>query len=1101
MEPMTRLGLVLRSVLFHHRALAAVLAAAALASAIPVGALLVGDSVRFTLQQSALRRLGGVTHVIHTPQPLFQQDLAARLSLASGMPAASALLLPAVALREEGGDQALQVHDAQVFGIDADFGGAALLPGQGGAVINQGLAARLGLHVGQRLSLRVALPSSLPHDAPLAARGRPTTVRASLLVERIVADLPMADFALRADHRPPCNVFVERGWLQQWLGAGTRANLLTLRSPHMDDPTLQASLARVWLLEDAGLSTRAAPGGVVQLDSTRVFLDPALAQAAASLPDAQPVGALSYLVNGLTAASGASTPYSFVLAIEPSAQRGLSPVPSDMADDEILVNRWLADGLQVGAGATLRLDYFALTPSNTFAETSRTFRVRGVVEMADLCAEADLAPHFPGLTDADRCADWDIGLPLDKAKISDAANEAYWHSYRATPKAIVTLKAGQAMWGNRFGNLTALRFGPAAGLAETWMAALAHAVDPRLLGLSIQPLAAQAQRAAAEAMDFGELFLGLSFFLIAAALLLVALLFSLGIQTRAAEVGLLLALGFGRLQVAALFLAEGCTVAALGCAAGAALGSLYTRALLWGLARQWHGAVADAAIQYHAEPRTLVLGVLAAFVCASLAVVAALWRQTRRPLPLLLGRQDADDASERVPRQGRLVGMLSLLAAVAALVVVFWPHAEPAPAFLGAGALLLGAGLGAVWQGLGRAAQGRGALTLVSLGLRAAARRRTRSLGVVASLACGSFLVLAVASMQEDAAAHAELRSSGTGGFSLYAEATLPIDENRRTSTGRARLRLDQEPALTAARIVPLRVQDGDDASCLNLHHAQTPRLLGVDPRDMAQRHAFVDAERAKLWSLLDAPQQDGAIPALAGDADTATWGLRKRADPEHGDTLTYTDEAGRRLLVRLVGTLPMRLSLFQGSLLISERAFLAHFPSQSGARVLLVDAAAAPAAAAALSRRLGRFGLDIVPSAQRLRAFGAVEAAYMAVFLVLGALGLLLGSIGTGIVVARNLLERRAELALLAAVGFAPRQIRRVVLVESWLTLGAGIGLGVVASLVAMLPSLRAPGAHPPWLAMGELVLGIVVLQAAWIAVCVRWASARAGVADLRGE
>ena len=39
--------------------------------------------------------------------------------------------------------------------------------------------------------------------------------------------------------------------------------------------------------------------------------------------------------------------------------------------------------------------------------------------------------------------------------------------------------------------------------------------------------------------------------------------------------------------------------------------------------------------------------------------------------------------------------------------------------------------------------------------------------------------------------------------------------------------------------IVPLRVREGDDASCLNLSRAQNPRLVGVQPAEFVKRKAF----------------------------------------------------------------------------------------------------------------------------------------------------------------------------------------------------------------------------------------------------------------------
>jgi ABC-type antimicrobial peptide transport system permease subunit len=58
-------------------------------------------------------------------------------------------------------------------------------------------------------------------------------------------------------------------------------------------------------------------------------------------------------------------------------------------------------------------------------------------------------------------------------------------------------------------------------------------------------------------VDFGQRFLGLSLFLIAAALMLTGLLFLLSVDQRTADIGIFAALGFPRARVRRLVLAEG----------------------------------------------------------------------------------------------------------------------------------------------------------------------------------------------------------------------------------------------------------------------------------------------------------------------------------------------------------------------------------------------------------------------------------------------------------------------------------------------------------------------------------------------------------------
>jgi hypothetical protein len=315
-----------------------------------------------------------------------------------------------------------------------------------------------------------------------------------------------------------------------------------------------------------------------------------------------------------------------------------------------------------------------------------------------------------------------------------------------------------------------------------------------------------------------------------------------------------------------------------------------------------------------------------------------------------------------------------------------------------------------------------------SLGLRNAARSRGRSLTIVAVLASGVFLLVAVNAFHQDPRANAP----GTGNFAWHAETTAPVYE--------------QLPGA-----VEMRVREGDDASCLNLNRAQQPRLLGVRPEDLAKRNAF-----GGKWESLHQPGD--AVPAI-GDEATVKWALGKKV----GDTLPYTDEHGRTFQLRIVGMLPS--SILQGSLVISERNFIEKFPSASGYRVFLMDAMTEE-----LARSLEDKGFEAVPTWRRLAEFSQVENTYLGIFQALGGLGLLLGSVGLAIVVLRNVMERRGELALLQAVGFERRKLRWLVLSEHWLLVLLGVALGTGAALVAVWPQ-RAHGV--PVLTLALLAAG----------------------------
>ena len=198
--------------------------------------------------------------------------------------------------------------------------------------------------------------------------------------------------------------------------------------------------------------------------------------------------------------------------------------------------------------------------------------------------------------------------------------------------------------------------------------AFSQLVRPSELGLRFEPVREQALKAAEQAQDFGQLFLGFSIFLVVAALLLMALLFQFGLEQRAAEVGTLLALGFTPRQVRRLFLREGAMLALGGSLLGALGGLGYAKAMLWGLATVWRSAVGPSALQFHATPATLVIGVFAGTVVAVLTIWLTLRKQARQPARELLAGE-VQSPKSKVQSRGAWIAVGAGLAAVA---IVGW---------------------------------------------------------------------------------------------------------------------------------------------------------------------------------------------------------------------------------------------------------------------------------------------------------------------------------------------------------------------------------------------------------------------------------------------
>jgi hypothetical protein len=507
----------------------------------------------------------------------------------------------------------------------------------------------------------------------------------------------------------------------------------------------------------------------------------------------------------------------------------------------------------------------------------------------------------------------------------------------------------------------------------------------------------------------------------------------------------------------------------------------------------WRGAVGAVSFQFVLPPETLATGIASGIIVALVAMWLASRRQLRHSARELLNGEIVETS-----KRGRTGRVTFILAAVAFLSAVgMLVSMKGAEAFFGAGSLLLISGLLLALGSLRRLANAAtsGLESIGQLGTRNTTRRRGRSLATIAVLASGVFMVVAVDSFRHPPVHDGDTSDPGTGGFALVGESSLPIYEDLNSAKGREAYGLSDD-LMRDVRVVPLRVRDGDEASCLNLNRALQPRILGVNPKEFQDRKAFHFEDSKADWSLLSKPIASGEIPGIA-DANTLEYSVQKSV----GDTIDYTDDRGQPLKIRIVAALSG--SILQGNILISEDEFIKKFPDSGGYRYFLIDTPPdkAEAVRAELSRALTDRGLEVTSTARRLGEFQAVENTYLAIFQALGGLGLLLGSAGLAVVVARNVLERRREFGLLAAVGFRPRQLRQLVFVEHrWLIISALV-IGTISALVAVWPNLLQKAGGFPLREMAILILALALGCVFWTWLATRLALRDSGTEALRAE
>jgi ABC-type antimicrobial peptide transport system permease subunit len=991
--------LLARNLTWYWRTNLAALLGVAAATAVLGGALLVGESVRASLRDLALARLGN-TDVVVTRNGFFREELLP----SRDRQGAVIIALEGAITHEPSGKRAAGV---QIYGVDERFWRFQSEPGgppQGREILlTSALARELGAAANDAILLRVPKPSSIPLES---LHGRKEDVgRTIRLTVRGVAD---REFSLRPQQGELRAAYVPLARLQKDLDQRDKVNTILVAGA----ADVERALKKSYALADLGLRLRVLEKpACLSLESDTALITDALATAvsntAASLGlQTQPV--LTYLANSIRVGARA-TPYSVVTALD----SGLAPA----AEDGIVLNEWAARDLGAKPGDPVDLEYYVWRADGRLHTDTARFRLERIAPLAGDAADPALTPDYPGIAQSRSLRDWDPPFPLDLARIRPV-DEQYWNRYRATPKAFIRLARGRQLWGTRFGSLTSIRvFPPSPAFAE----ALRDALDPAKMGLIVAPVKAQALEAAQGATDFGEYFTYFSFFLMVSALLLAGLFFKLGIEQRSKEIGVLRALGFSASKIRTIFLLEGAALAAAGAATGAAAAIAYGALILLGLRTWWFDAVGTRLLSLHASLPTLAAA-FAAGMIAGLASVAWTLRglEPVTPRRLLHGGQRAGTGRWR----GRLGALCALLAAGLAAAALAG-KVDQAAAFFGAGALLLIAVLlllSARMHAPGSAPV-RGPFTL---GLRSVAHRPGRSILCIALIASATFTIVSLDAFRRDAS------SAGAGGFALIADAALPLIA-------------PNLPALEGVRYVPFRVRPGDDASCLNLYQPRNPRVI-APPADFLH-------SSGNPWPLLASHLPGRAVPAIA-DRNSMTYSLHRKLGEEF--------EAGGvryRIVAALDDSLFQSelivseenfLRLFPDS--EGYRFFL-----------LSVPAGREEAVTRTLEDSLSDYGFDVQPAQARLAAFHRVENTYLSTFRALGGLGLILGTVGLAAVLLRNALERRRELALLRAVGYRARDLAVMVLAENASLLVIGLAAGAVCAAVAVAPAVYLRGGHLP--------------------------------------
>jgi ABC-type lipoprotein release transport system permease subunit len=1096
---MTRFRYILKTFIHYFKANLLVALGVVVSTTVLTGSLIIGDSVRFSLEQSTFSRLGETTHLVSVTERYFRQEMAAEIEAQNPeIKATSVLLLEGVAVADGGVNR---VNRVQVIGVDTDFEEISNNPlfselQDNEIAISQNLAERLQVKEGDNLLIRIKKASLIPMNAPFVS-AEETSVSLRATIKKVVQKEELGRFNLKNSQTAPYNIFVSIERLNKLMDFEGKANQILI-STNMETEKVAETVKNCLTPTDAGLQLKKIETtNETEISTERVFLEEKISSTLNKLPDAELI--LTYFVNGIEKGKGegkgkgkeaavgsrqsstinlnqspsittnhnsSSIPYSFVSSLPNTS----------LAENEIILNRWAADDLKAKPGDSIRLKYFEIGPLRQLVNKESTFVLKEIIEMNAVWSDSTRVPHLPGLSDAGHCREWEAGVPINLDAIRDK-DEKYWDDFKGTPKAFVSKSAALKMWSNRFGNYTAVRFPTETFNEEKYNQLFAQEIEPADLGMSISPIREQGVQAAQNGTDFSGLFIGLSFFLLIAAIVLTSLLFRLNLETRSSQIGLFDALGFKQKQVRGFFLKEGFVVALLGGLSGLVVSVFYTSLVFKILNTLWFEIVRTDVLLIRINPTTLALGLCISLLVSMAAILISVRRfQKHRAADLQKQVFSIEKRGKKLLMDGIMVFSLLISIVIFVYQISGINQSNPSLFFLSGALLLLGLLL-LFRRNLFRIeAKKNDKFGLEKLAQLNLTRNKGRSITVVTLFALGTFLVVSTGSNKLDLFANAQDKTSGTGGFLFFSESTIPVLFDINSTEKR-----DEEGIFEDFTAIQFSKVEGDDASCLNLNRISQPAILGVEPEMLNNRFTFAtkmkEIGETDLWIALNQSFDDGTIPAIA-DQTVIQWGLGMKV----GDILLYQNELGDTLRLKLIaGTTP---SIFQGYVIISNQNFLKNYPTHSGTSVFLIDGNPENQQAIAdeLQSVFRDYGWEMQSTAQRLVEFYSVTNTYLSIFLALGALGLILGTIGLAVILARTLLERRREIALMQAVGFNTRPIFRIITGEYLILLFAGVLIGFLAAVVATLPAFLSAGSDASFTTVALVTCLILLNGFLWI-------------------
>ena len=580
-------NLIIRNISKYKSFYRLIAVAVVVAVAVITGSLVVGDSVRSTLVKRVDERLGNTETIIFSKYSYLNykilensllKDNSRGILLLNGFVSVSGKLTPVM-----------------VWGVDD------LEIERGKTKINSALYNEIKAE--KNIVLRLPSAGMVPLGSMFVTDTYTTSLRLEL--DTIISVEQGGNLNLKNEQTIPLNIFVNREELAETMGISGKINVIL-----SDKIISKEDFASSWNYKLSGLNVE-TKNEATTITSDRIFIQNKVVE---TLCDSTSNRIYTYLANSInvhkafifyietcgeiserTHIDANIIPYSFITAVDFYKGKKLK-------SDEIILSDYavqrLNKRLNVGQNDNISINYFVSKQLKTLVEDSVFLKVGKIIPIKDLQADKTLSAEFPGLSNVERCTDWNSDLPINMNLITDE-DEDFWKKYKNTPKAIVPYSTLAPRWENAFGSATALQITDTSRLNDlSYEMFDIQLIYPREAGIT----------AAKSGVDFSSLFLSLGFFIIISAAMLMLVPLSEMLFRRRNELDLLKATGFSNKRIARLLLRESTPIVLVSAIVGVIVGLLYTYLVLFLLGNVWKGATHTDGFRVYPDLMTIAIG-------------------------------------------------------------------------------------------------------------------------------------------------------------------------------------------------------------------------------------------------------------------------------------------------------------------------------------------------------------------------------------------------------------------------------------------------------------------------------------------------------------